>query len=39
MTEARAGGEAQVVEYLPSKHEALSSNPGTTKKLLKKKNV
>jgi hypothetical protein len=37
MTEARAGGEAQVVEYLPSKHEALSSNPGTTKKLLKKK--
>jgi hypothetical protein len=25
-------GMAQVVEYLPSKHEALSSDPDTTKK-------
>jgi hypothetical protein len=25
--ESRAGGEAQAVEHLPSKHEALSSNP------------
>jgi hypothetical protein len=26
----RAGGMAQVVECLPSKHKALSSNPSTT---------
>jgi hypothetical protein len=28
----RAGGMAQVLEYLPSKGEALSSNPSTKKK-------
>jgi hypothetical protein len=28
----RAGGIVHVVEYLPSKREALSSNPRTTKK-------
>jgi hypothetical protein len=28
----RAGGMAQVVKNLPSKHEALSSNPRTTQK-------
>jgi hypothetical protein len=33
------GLEAQVVEYLPSKCEALSSNPSTTKKKKKKKIV
>jgi hypothetical protein len=27
-----AGGMVQVLELLPSKHEALSSNPSTTKK-------
>jgi hypothetical protein len=27
----RAGGEAEVVEHLPSKPEALSSNPRTNK--------
>jgi hypothetical protein len=27
----RAGGVAQAIEYLPNKHKALSSNPGTTK--------
>jgi hypothetical protein len=27
-----AGGVAQVIEHLPGKHEALSSNPSTTKK-------
>jgi hypothetical protein len=27
---------AQAVEYLPSKHEALSSNPTTTKKIKNK---
>jgi hypothetical protein len=27
-----AGGMAQVVEHLPSKYEALSSNPNTKKK-------
>jgi hypothetical protein len=33
----RAGGEAQVVEFLPSKCEALSSNPTTAnKKKIKK---
>jgi hypothetical protein len=30
-TQKRAGGVAQVVECLPSQHEALSSNPCTTK--------
>jgi hypothetical protein len=29
---AGADGVAQVVECLPSKHETLNSNPGTTKK-------
>jgi hypothetical protein len=36
----RAGGMAQVVEHLPSKHKSLSLNSSTTKKageLLKKK--
>jgi hypothetical protein len=28
----RAGGVAQAVEHLPSKHEALISNPNTKKK-------
>jgi hypothetical protein len=28
---------AQVIEQLPSKHEALSSNPNTAEKLKKKK--
>jgi hypothetical protein len=28
----RAGGVTHVVEHLPSKHEALSSNPRTSKK-------
>jgi hypothetical protein len=32
----RAGGMVQVVVYLPSKHEALSSNPCTTKKRKKR---
>jgi hypothetical protein len=27
----RAGGVVQVIECLPSKHKALSSNPSTTK--------
>jgi hypothetical protein len=31
-----AGGVAQVVERLPSKHKALSSNPSTAKKKKKK---
>jgi hypothetical protein len=31
----RAGGDAQVVENLPSKHKALSSSQGTKKKLYK----
>jgi hypothetical protein len=30
----RAGGGAQTVSDLPSKYEALSSNPSTTKKVL-----
>jgi hypothetical protein len=30
----RAGGVAQVVELLPSKHEALNSNPVPQKKIL-----
>jgi hypothetical protein len=30
-TQKRAEGVAQVVEYLPSKSEALSSNPNTAK--------
>jgi hypothetical protein len=29
----RAGGVAQVVEYLPSKLEALNSNPSMAKKI------
>jgi hypothetical protein len=33
----RADGVSQVVECLPSKHEALSSNPINTKKKKKKK--
>jgi hypothetical protein len=33
----RTGGVAQAVEYLPSKHEILRSNPSTTKKKKKKK--
>jgi hypothetical protein len=33
----KAGGVAQVVAYLPSKFEALSSNPMTTKKKKKVK--
>jgi hypothetical protein len=28
----RAGGMAQVIEYLPSKHKTLNSNPSTQKK-------
>jgi hypothetical protein len=31
-----AGGVAQAVEYLPYKHEALSSNPSNHKKNLKR---
>jgi hypothetical protein len=31
-----AGGMAQVVDCLPSKHEALSSNPSTDKKKQRK---
>jgi hypothetical protein len=31
-SQKRAGGVAQVVELLPSKCEALSSNPNTAKK-------
>jgi hypothetical protein len=34
--ERRAGRAAQAVDLLPSKHEALSSNPSTTKKKKKK---
>jgi hypothetical protein len=30
----RAGGVAQAVEPLPSKHEALNSSPSTTKKIV-----
>jgi hypothetical protein len=33
----RARGMAQVVKCLPSKHEVLSSNPGTTKKIVNKR--
>jgi hypothetical protein len=33
--EGRAGGVAQMVEYLCNKHEALSSNPTTGKKKVK----
>jgi hypothetical protein len=32
-TQNRAGEVAQVVEHLPSKHEALSSNPSPGKKI------
>jgi hypothetical protein len=32
--EGNAGGMAQVVECLPSKHRALSSNPSTVEKIL-----
>jgi hypothetical protein len=32
ITKKRAGGVVQVVECLPSKYEALSLNPNTTKK-------
>jgi hypothetical protein len=31
----RAGGVAQVLEHLPSKSEALNSNPSTTKRKMK----
>jgi hypothetical protein len=31
-TKKGAGGVAQVVEHLPSKHEALNSSPNTVKK-------
>jgi hypothetical protein len=34
----RAGGEAQVIEHLPSKCEVLSSNTSTTKKIIIKAN-
>jgi hypothetical protein len=34
---SRTGGVAQVVEFLPSKHEALSSNPNMAKKTKKTK--
>jgi hypothetical protein len=33
----RAGGATQVVEHLPSKHQALNSSPNTAKKKKKKK--
>jgi hypothetical protein len=36
LTQTRAGGVVQVVEYLPSKCEALNSNPSTAKKKKKK---
>jgi hypothetical protein len=36
-TQKRAGKVAQVVERLPSKYEALSLNPNTTKKKKNKK--
>jgi hypothetical protein len=36
-TNSRAGGEAQMVEHLPSKGEALSSSPSIAKKKKKKK--
>jgi hypothetical protein len=32
MKKKRSGEVIQVVEYLPSKHEALRSNSGSTKK-------
>jgi hypothetical protein len=35
----RARGMAQAVEYLPSKHKALSSSPSTAKKKKKKKRI
>jgi hypothetical protein len=35
-TQTRVGGVTQVVECLPSKSEALSSNPSTSKKLMNK---
>jgi hypothetical protein len=35
-TQKRAGGVTQVVEHLPSKHKALSSNPSIAKKKKKK---
>jgi hypothetical protein len=34
----RTGGMTQVVEYLPSKHKALNSNPSTNKKKKRNKN-
>jgi hypothetical protein len=30
----RAGGVAQVIDHLPSKHEALMSRPSTAKKII-----
>jgi hypothetical protein len=33
----RAGGVAQVIQHLPSKYEALNSNPSTMKKKKKRK--
>jgi hypothetical protein len=36
ISQSGADGVIQVVEYLPSKHEFLSSNPGTKKKKKKK---
>jgi hypothetical protein len=39
MTRAKkAGGMAQEVEYLSSKHKAMSSNPSTAKTIFLKKN-
>jgi hypothetical protein len=38
-TQIRAGGVTQVVECLPNKYEALSSNLGTAKKKKKKPRV
>jgi hypothetical protein len=38
-TQNRAGGVTQVVEHLPHKCEALSSNPSTAKKEKKKRQL
>jgi hypothetical protein len=37
--EVGAGGVAQVIEWLPNKHEALSLNPSAAEKIEKSKNV
>jgi hypothetical protein len=39
LTQKRAGRAIQAVEHLPSKHEALNSNPSTKSPLPKKKKI